>query len=84
VKHWKSKSVGHTEISDLISAAQLWTGPVKLVIAATSGSFTDQAVLLADQHNFTRDGAYIDLWPASELEVMLAKYPSLIQDFGLL
>ena len=85
-KHWPSRGVGSTEIADLINAKlPLWEGePVRRVIFATTGSFTQDAVRWTELHNEKATRPEIELWSSSELEAILRKLPALLAEFGLI
>jgi hypothetical protein len=85
-KHWSSKNVGATEIADLVHAKlPIWEGePVRRLIFATSGSFTQEAVRWTEKHNADGRRPYIELWSAAELETLLRRWPALLAEFGLI
>jgi Restriction endonuclease len=53
VKHWSSKSVNASDIADIVHATlPPWEGePVRVLIFATTGSFTQEAVRWVESHN---------------------------------
>ncbi|QFU86615.1 restriction endonuclease [Amycolatopsis sp. YIM 10] len=76
-KHWPKRGIGPSEIADLVHAKlPLWEGePVRGLIVATSGSFTQDAVRWVDNHNRAAKRPDIVLWSSSELEMLLRKWP---------
>jgi hypothetical protein len=83
-KHWLSKSVGGGEVSLLKDQMTLWEPPkVEVLILATSGRFTNDAVSLIEKHNTGDRALRIEMWPESHLERLLASRPWLIAQFGL-
>ncbi len=78
-KHYTSRSVSPREIHDSLTALPLWEPPrINLLIIATSGRFTSDAVALAEKHNEDGNRPYIELWPDSRLEMLLAQRPKLV------
>lgn len=51
-KHWQKKSVGVGDLSDAVAAMALWEPPpVDVLIVATTGRFTSDAVAWIEKHN---------------------------------
>jgi hypothetical protein len=83
-KHWLTKSVGPTDVSDTLATIKLWQPPVvRGLVIATSGRFTSNAVLWADKHNDSGQVPLIELWPDSRLETLLAQKPHVAAAHGL-
>lgn len=83
-KHWLSKSVGLTDASGAKDQMALWQNPpVDVLVIATSGRFTSDAVAWIEQHNETGVRPQIELWPESHLERILAARPALIAEARL-
>jgi hypothetical protein len=77
-KHWLKRSVGPAEVSATVAAVKLWQPPVvRGLVIATSGRFSADAVAWAEQHNNDGAAPFIDLWPDSKLETLLAQKPYL-------
>ncbi|WP_420708894.1 restriction endonuclease [Streptomyces sp. NRRL S-378] len=73
-KHWRSKSVNAAAVSETATAGELWSPPlVRGIVIATSGRFTADAGSWAEGHNAEGAVPYIDLWPDSRLETLLAQ-----------
>jgi hypothetical protein len=53
------------------------------LIIITSGRFTTDAVAVVEKHNADGKTPFIELWPDSQLEAMLAQRPDLIEAYGL-
>ena len=76
-KHWLKRSVGLTDIANTVAAIKLWQPPVvRGLVIATSGRFSADAVAWTEQHNDGGAAPFIDLWPESKLETLLAQKPS--------
>lgn len=69
-KHWLTKSVSHHEISQAVTTAEGWTPSFDVVIVATSGRFTTEAVNWADKRSTAGRRPDVELWPDSELEAL--------------
>lgn len=83
-KHWLSKSVGLTEVAGSKDQMKLWEPPrVHVLIVATSGRFTSDAIHWIEKHNQSDSGLQIETWAESHLERLLAVRPALIAEFGL-
>lgn len=83
-KHWLAKSVSITDITLLEGQMKLWEPPrVDVCIVATTGRFTVDTVSYVEKLNQSDRALMIELWPESQLEMILAKRPDLIADFRL-
>ena len=83
-KHWLSKSVGPADVAAAVAQTDLWDAPkVDVLVIATSGRFTSDAVAWIEKHNAARKPPRIEMWPESRLELLLAERPWLIAEFGL-
>lgn len=83
-KHWLSRSVGSAEAIVAKEQTSLWTDPrVDVLIIATSGRFSSDAVQWIERHNATGALPRIEMWPESRLERLLAARPALIAEFDL-
>jgi len=83
-KHWLTKSIRPVEIAEVVSTALLWEPPlVNVLIIATSGRFTSDAVAYLEKHNNEGKRPTIEPWPESHLEFLLAERPHLVAEFGL-
>ncbi|MFI5959784.1 restriction endonuclease [Cryptosporangium sp. NPDC051539] len=85
-KHWPARGIGPTEIADLVHAKlPLWEGePVRGLIIATTGSFTQDAVRWIDAHNLAAKRPRLVPWSSSELDGFLRRWPAVIAEFGLI
>ena len=62
----------------------LWGEPrVDVLIIATSGRFTADAVQWTEEYNASDRALRIELWPESHFERLLASRPALIAEFDL-
>ena len=83
-KHWNTKSVAVPDVSELKDQITHWEPPkVDVLVIATSGRFTSDAVSFVEKHNGSDRALRIEMWPESHLERLLASRPALIADFGL-
>jgi hypothetical protein len=83
-KHWQSKSVSLTEAAQAKEQMALWKNPrVDVLVIASSGRFTADAVTWIEDHNATGTSPRIEMWPESHLERLLAKRPAFIAEFHL-
>jgi len=83
-KHWLSKSVALGEVAEAKNQMALWTNPpVDVLIIATSGRFTADAVAWIEQHNQSGVRPQIEMWPESHLERVLSSRPALIAEAKL-
>jgi len=83
-KHWRSKSMSVPDVSTLVAQMAHWSPPrVDLLIIATSGRFTDDAVDWIEKHNQEDRALRIEMWPDSHLERLLAERPALVATFSL-
>lgn len=82
-KHWRSRSVGRDELVSCAEAVKLWQPPrVDVLVVATSGRFTQDAV--AKKEQWAEGGSpMVELWPDSHLETLLARRPDLTTRFDL-
>jgi hypothetical protein len=83
-KHWLTKSISPTEIATLKEQIKLWEPPrVDVLIIATSGRFSSDAVASIEKHGQSDSGLRIEMWPESHLETLLASRPHFIAEFAL-
>jgi hypothetical protein len=83
-KHWQENSVGLAELATLLQQVKLWDSPrVDVLVIATSGRFSADAVLAIEKHNDSGAPPRVEMWPDSHLELLLARRPILIAEFGL-
>ncbi|MET9462137.1 restriction endonuclease [Streptomyces canus] len=83
-KHWRSKPVNAPAVNETVIAGKLWAPPlVHGIVIATSGRFSSDAVAWAERHNSEGVAPYIDLWPESRLETLLAQRPDIAAAHGL-
>jgi len=83
-KHWLTKSVGLPDVSSCREQMTLWSDPpVGVLVVATSGRFTTDAVQWVERHNASQQLPKIEMWPESHLERLLAARPALIAEFAL-
>lgn len=83
-KHWPHKSVGAVDVAELKEQMSHWEPPrVDVLVIATTGRFSSDAVSLIEKHNNADRALRIEMWPESHLERLLAERPALIAEFSL-
>jgi hypothetical protein len=83
-KHWLSKSLNVADVAAVKEQVSLWNNPlVDILIFATSGRFTADAISWIEQHNAKGTAPKIEMWPDSHFERLLAPKPALVAEFGL-
>lgn len=83
-KHWPRRSVSPTDVADVLAKVTLWEPPpVDILIIATTGRFTADAVKKIEDHNGQRTRPRIEMWPDSMLERLINRRPHLVADFNL-
>jgi hypothetical protein len=83
-RHRPKEGVSVSDITTLREQMKLWGDPpVNVLIVATTGRFTADAVGVTEKHNLSDRSLRIEMWPDSHLERLLASRPALIAEFGL-
>jgi Restriction endonuclease len=83
-KHWLTRSVAIPDLAGLAAQMELWGHPpVDVLIIATSGRFTVDAVDWVETHNGGGTRPRITMWPESHLELLLARRPHIAAAFHL-
>lgn len=83
-KHWLSKSLSLPDVATMREQMKLWQPPrVDVLVVATTGCFTADAVDYVEKHNQSDSALTIEMWPQTRLERLLAARPHLIAEFGL-
>lgn len=83
-KHWLSRSIKDTDITSLLTKITHWEPPLfDILIVATSGRFTQDAVKYVEAHNHSGKRPKIEMWAESHLERLLAQRPHLAAVFKL-
>jgi hypothetical protein len=83
-KHWRSRSLNVSDCSTVVAQVLLSEPPrVDVLIIATSGRFTGDAVQWIERHNAEGKQPGIEMWPESHLEFLLAPRPTLVTELGL-
>ena len=83
-KHWRTKPVSDREIADTLTRTSHWEPPpIDVLVFATSGRFTADAVKWVEQHKEKRKRPMIEMWPENRLEQILARRPHLLTGFSL-
>jgi Restriction endonuclease len=83
-KHLQASSVTLPDASSTVAAMSLWEPPpVEVLVIATSGRFTTDAIDWIEKHNGRNQRPQIEMWPESHLESLLAQRPDLVAEFDL-
>jgi hypothetical protein len=83
-RHWRSRSIADTDISDVLARISHWEPPaIDELVVVTSGRFTADGVRWAETHNHHGKRPRIHLWPETHLERVLAQRPELVAVFKL-
>jgi hypothetical protein len=83
-KHWLEKSVDAAAVTQTMNLVQTWEPPrVDVVVFATSGRFTADAVAVIEKHNEADRARRCEMWPESHLEHLLVERPALVAEFNL-
>ena len=83
-KHWQSRSVGRLQLIQCIESIKHWEPPpVDVVIVATSGRFSQDAVAVAERKEADGIRPLLELWPDSHIEGLLGQRPGIVAEFGL-
>ncbi|MFH1687911.1 MAG: restriction endonuclease [bacterium] len=83
-KHWQRKSIGPRDVGEAKEQMKSWGDPrVDILVLATSGRFTTDAVTNIEKHNQSDSALRIEMWADSHLEKLLASRPALVAEFGL-
>jgi len=83
-KHWTTKSVNPDEVSAVLTRMALWEPPtVEVVIIATCGRFTADAVAMIEKREEARQSPRVIMLADSDLETLLSQHQGLIAEFGL-
>ena len=76
-RHWQSRSIGISELQTLLAEVGLWSKNFAVVVMATSGRFTQDAVEWRETREFKGVYPAVEFWPDSHLEHLLASRPAL-------
>jgi hypothetical protein len=83
-RNWLARSISTSDVAQLKEQITIWEPPkIDVLIIATTGRFTSDAVAAIERHNAGDRALRIDMWPESHLEGLLAKRPALIAEFRL-
>lgn len=83
-KHWLRKAVRDVDVSQAIVSISHWQDPpFAVLIIATSGRFTSDAVTWIERHNARGERPSVEVWNDARLEVLLSERPHLIRAYEL-
>lgn len=82
-KHW-SKAISQPDAYAAMGQTAMWTDPrVDVLVLATTGRFSSDAVQWIEKHNASTGLPKIEMWPESHLESLLSTRPAIVAEFGL-
>lgn len=83
-RHWLTKSTKPEDCAETVAKMSLWEPPlVNVLVIATSGRFTSDAVQWVEGHNEKGASPRVEMWPDSRLETLLSQRAPLVREFGL-
>lgn len=83
-KHWLKQSVRDVDVRDAIVSIEHWRDPpFDVLVIATSGRFTSDAVAYIERHNAKGERPSIEVWNDARLEALLSDRPHLIRAYEL-
>lgn len=83
-KHWLSRSVNVKDLMVCLETVRLWEPPpIDVLIVATSGRFTQDAVAWVEKRRNERVVPIVEPWPESHIETLIARRPGIAAKFGL-
>ncbi len=83
-KHWLSRSLNVDDCLSAVGRVALWEPPrIDVLVVATSGRFTADAVQWIEKHNADGKRPEVEMWADSHLELLLAPRPALVTEMGL-
>lgn len=83
-KHWLSRAIRDIDASQAIVSISHWDSPpFDVLVLATSGRFTSDAIAWIERHNSRGQRPIVEVWNDARLEFLLNDRPHLIRTFGL-
>ena len=83
-KHYLKSSVGPGDIVSTKDLVRTWEPPkIDVLVFATSGRFTADAIKIVEQHNERGELPRLELWAESHLESLLSSMSALVAEFRL-
>ncbi|MFY1593087.1 restriction endonuclease [Micromonospora sp. WMMD737] len=83
-KHWLSTSVRDVDANQAVVSLGHWQDPpFDVLVIATSGRFTADAVTWIERHNARNGRPVIEVWNDASLEALLSERPHLIRAYEL-
>ena len=70
-KHWQDRSVNVNDLAMLLEKVKLWSKQFAVVVIATSGRFTQDAVDWREERQLSGEFPVVEFWPNSHLEHLL-------------
>lgn len=83
-KHWLTRPVRDIDVSSAIVSIGHWQNPpFDVLVIATTGRFTSDAVGWIERHNSRGERPSVEVWNDARLEFLLNERPHLIRDYEL-
>lgn len=83
-KHWLTRAVRDVDVERAIVSISHWQDPpFDVLVIATSGRFTSDAVAWIERRNARGDRPSIEVWNDARLEALLSERPHLIRAYEL-
>ncbi|MGY2125873.1 restriction endonuclease [Nocardia gipuzkoensis] len=83
-KHWTTRAVRDADVGAALVSLDHWQDPpFDVLVIATSGRFTSDAVAWIERHNSKGQRPSIEVWNDARLELLLDERPHLIRSFEL-
>jgi len=83
-KHWLSRSVRDVDVANEVVSIEHWEHrPFDVLVVATSGRLTADAVTWIERHNSKGARPYIEVWNDAHLESLLAERQHLVLSYEL-
>lgn len=83
-KHWLSRPVRDVDVNQAIVSVSHWQDPpFDVLVIATSGRFTSDAVAWIERHNSRGERPSIEVWNDARLEFLLSERTNLIRAYQL-
>lgn len=83
-KHWLTRSVRDVDVRDAMVSIGHWQDPpFDVLVIATSGRFTSDAVSWIERYNAKGERPSIEVWNDARLEALLSERPHLIRAYEL-
>jgi len=83
-KHWLTRPVRDTDVSSaIVSISHCQDRPFEVLVIATSGRFTSDAVAWIERHNSRGERPSVEIWNDARLEFLLSERLHLVRAYEL-